>query len=135
MDDAARAGRVLVGTMADVTRRTHAEDALRQADRRKDTFLATLAHELRNPLAPILNAAHLLHRPGLPEQQLNWIQGVVERHAGHLVRLVDDLLDLSRISAGKTRLRKETFDVRDAQSQAECCLRPRRYLPSCRLQK
>ncbi|WP_434666719.1 ATP-binding protein [Paraburkholderia sp. A3BS-1L] len=118
MDDATGQRRVLVGTMADVTRRVHAEDALREADRRKDTFLATLAHELRNPLAPILNAAHLLHRPDLPAPQLRWIQGVVERHAKHLTHLIDDLLDLSRISAGKIRLRKETFDVRIAIGRA-----------------
>lgn len=118
MDDATGLRRVLVGTMADVTSRVHAEQALREADRRKDVFLATLAHELRNPLAPILNAAHLLHRAGLPAQQLHWIQGMIERHAKHLAHLIDDLLDLSRISAGKIRLRKETFDIRAAVERA-----------------
>lgn len=102
----------LVGTMADVTRRIEGEDALKQADRRKDIFLATLAHELRNPLVPIINAAHLLKKGDLPPSQLRWIQGVIERHARHLASLVDDLLDLSRISAGKVRLLKEVLDIR-----------------------
>ncbi|SDD17104.1 hybrid sensor histidine kinase/response regulator [Paraburkholderia lycopersici] len=118
MDEATGLRRVLVGTMADVTSRVRAEDALREADRRKDAFLATLAHELRNPLAPILNAAHLLHRRELSAQQLAWIQGMVERHANHLAHLIDDLLDLSRISTGKIRLRKEIFDVRTAIERA-----------------
>lgn len=118
MDDVTGQRRVLVGTMADVTGRVRAEEALREADRRKDVFLATLAHELRNPLAPIVNAAHLLHAPGLTTERLRWIQGMVERHAMHLAHLIDDLLDLSRISAGKIRLRKEIVDVRTAVERA-----------------
>ena len=118
LPDASGTRRVLVGTMADVTDRVRAEQALRDADRRKDVFLATLAHELRNPLAPILNAAQLLRRRGLSDPQLRWAQGLIERHAGHLSHLIDDLLDLSRIAAGKIRLREEVFDVRSALDRA-----------------
>ncbi|MBN3808811.1 hybrid sensor histidine kinase/response regulator [Paraburkholderia sp. Ac-20347] len=81
-------------------------------------FLATLAHELRNPLAPVINAAHLLKKGDLPPAQLRWIQGVIERHARHLASLVDDLLDVSRISAGKVRLLKEVLDVRTVVERA-----------------
>ncbi|WP_430231483.1 ATP-binding protein [Paraburkholderia tropica] len=111
-------GERLVGAMADITRRMEVEDALKEADRRKDIFLATLAHELRNPLAPVVNAAHLLKRGDLPPAQLRWIQGVIERHARHLANLVDDLLDVSRISAGKIHLRKEIVDIRCAIERA-----------------
>lgn len=118
MADSSGQRQVLVGTMADITRRADAENVLREADRRKDAFLATLAHELRNPLAPILNAAYLLRRSTDSESQIDWIQGVVERHAKHLARLIDDLLDLARITAGKVRLRTEAFDVRNAIESA-----------------
>lgn len=111
-------GQRLVGSMTDITRRVEGEETLKEADRRKDIFLATLAHELRNPLAPVINAAHLLKKGDLPPTQLRWIQGVVERHARHLANLVDDLLDVSRISAGKIRLRKEIFDIRSAIERA-----------------
>ncbi|GJH04567.1 PAS domain-containing hybrid sensor histidine kinase/response regulator [Paraburkholderia terrae] len=109
---------ILVGTLADVTQRVAADEAAKEADRRKDIFLATLAHELRNPLAPILGAAHLLTRSNVPATELRWIHDVVERHARHLAHLIDDLLDVSRITAGKIRLRKEVFNVRSAIDRA-----------------
>jgi signal transduction histidine kinase/ActR/RegA family two-component response regulator len=86
-----------------------AQGALRDANRRKDEFLALLAHELRNPLAPIRNAAQLLAgtRTGTPD--VRWIRDVIERQVGHLVRLVDDLLDVSRISRDRLELRKQTI--------------------------
>ena len=86
-----------------------AQDALRDVNRRKDEFLALLAHELRNPLAPIRNAAQLLagKRSGTPDAR--WIRDVIERQVGHLVRLVDDLLDVSRISRDRLELRKQTI--------------------------
>ncbi|MEM5434611.1 hybrid sensor histidine kinase/response regulator [Paraburkholderia diazotrophica] len=118
LPDASGSRRVLVGTMADVTNRVSAEEALRQADRRKDVFLATLAHELRNPLAPILNAAHLLRQTDRSHDQLDWLQGLVERHATHLSHLIDDLLDLSRITAGKITLRMEVFSIWSAIDRA-----------------
>ncbi|CAD6561263.1 ATP-binding protein [Paraburkholderia sabiae] len=109
---------VLVGTLADVTQRVSDEEAARTADRRKDVFLATLAHELRNPLAPILNAAHLLRRSDASPHELRWLQGVIDRHGRHLAHLIDDLLDVSRITAGKIALRKEVFDVQTAVDRA-----------------
>jgi len=118
MADSNGHGQVLVGILADITRRAEAENALREADRRKDAFLATLAHELRNPLAPILNAAYLMrHSAGSPSQR-DWLQGLIERHAKHLAHLLDDLLDLARVAAGKVRLKREIFDVRSAIESA-----------------
>jgi PAS domain S-box-containing protein len=106
LDDA---GRVLkwVGMNIDITHRKLAEEILRQSDRRKDEFLATLAHELRNPLAPLRNAAHLLAAPELQAQQLPWIQRLIERQVGHMARLLDDLLDVARITQGKLTLKVE----------------------------
>ena len=93
---------------------------LQEADRRKDTFLATLAHELRNPLAPIRNSLHLLrfaaHDDSVRERALT----IVERQTGHLIRLVDDLLEVSRITRGKLELRRERIELsRVVQSAVE----------------
>ena len=96
-------------TAEDVTDHKRAEDALHEADRRKDEFLATLAHELRNPLAPIRFALTLLERGG-PDSSLRARQ-VIERQVAHLVRLVDDLLDVSRITRNKIQLRREPMAV------------------------
>jgi PAS domain S-box-containing protein len=84
---------------------------LREADQRKDEFLAMLAHELRNPLAPIRNAAQILKRPDLDETRLAWCRNIIDRQVDHLVQLVDDLLDVSRISRGKIELKKEILEV------------------------
>jgi PAS domain S-box-containing protein len=83
------------------------EDALREADRRKDEFLAMLAHELRNPLAPIRYAVGALRRPGTTVEQRAHAYDVLERQAGHMSRLLDDLLDISRITRGALELKKE----------------------------
>jgi signal transduction histidine kinase len=85
----------------DITDRVRAEEQLKEADRRKDEFLATLAHELRNPLAPIRNALEIMRMTGGAER----IRETMERQVSHLVRLVDDLLEVSRISRGKVELR------------------------------
>lgn len=106
-----------VALVTDVTERRRMEDALRDADRRKDEFLATLAHELRNPLAPISNALHVLKRAGAPPQTEKLI-GMIERQATHLIRLVDDLLEVSRISCGKVELRRERIDLAAVVGQA-----------------
>jgi signal transduction histidine kinase/ActR/RegA family two-component response regulator len=82
-------------------------EALRQADRQKDEFLATLSHELRNPLAPIRNALHVLRLAGGDEQTRNRVIDTLERQTGSVIRLVDDLLELSRINQGRIELRKE----------------------------
>jgi two-component system CheB/CheR fusion protein len=96
----------------DISARKQAEQALREADRRKDEFLAMLAHELRNPLAPIRNALRIVQMGGQDRQetvQQSW--EIIERQVEHLVRLVDDLLDVSRISRGKINLQKQPVDV------------------------
>jgi PAS domain S-box-containing protein len=84
---------------------------LETADRRKNDFLATLAHELRNPLAPIRNALQLLHLGADDPEVQQQARGVIERQLGQMVRLVDDLLDVSRITNNKLRLRKERIDL------------------------
>jgi signal transduction histidine kinase/PAS domain-containing protein len=88
-----------------------ATQALREADRRKDEFLAMLAHELRNPLAPIRNAAQVLKLAGQAEAHHQWAREVIERQTQHLTRLVDDLLDVSRITRGKITLQCEPLDL------------------------
>ena len=85
--------------------------ALREADRKKDEFLATLAHELRNPLAPIRNALEILKRPDLGEQDLQWSRGVIERQLQHMARLLEDLLDVSRIGRKQLELRREPVEL------------------------
>ena len=95
----------------DITERKRAEDALREADRRKDEFLAMLAHELRNPLAPVRNGLHLLRivEPGsLAAEQA---RAMMERQLDHLIRLVDDLLEVSRVSRGKIELRRQPVEL------------------------
>jgi PAS domain S-box-containing protein len=102
---------VLVGGMAiDVTDRVRADEALREADRRKGEFLATLAHELRNPLAPIRNALRLMkHSDGRGDLEAE--RAMAERQVVHLTRLVDDLMDVARINQGRIELRKQALDL------------------------
>jgi PAS domain S-box-containing protein len=85
--------------------------ALREASQRKDEFLAMLAHELRNPLTPINNAAHILDSLKLEDPRLSWATGIIKRQVKHLTHLVDDLLDVSRIVRGKISLKKERIDL------------------------
>jgi signal transduction histidine kinase len=92
---------------AEIAVRARAETALKDADRAKDEFLAILAHELRNPLAPIRNAVEIMRRRPLEDPQLVWARDLVERQLGHLARLVDDLLDVSRITRGAITLARE----------------------------
>jgi signal transduction histidine kinase len=96
---------------AAVTKQKELADQLREADRRKDEFLALLAHELRNPLAPVRNAARIMRMKGSDDPQMQWCYEVVERQSEQLKRLVDDLLDVSRITMGKIHLRVETVDL------------------------
>jgi len=102
----------------DITSRKQAEEALREADRRKDEFLAMLAHELRNPLAPIRNAVQILRRAGSSDPILQRSRDIIDRQVEHLARLVDDLLDISRITRGKIELRKESVVVADIVQRA-----------------
>jgi signal transduction histidine kinase len=94
----------------EVSERTRAEQALQEADRNKDEFLAMLAHELRNPLAPILNALQLM-RMKSSEPQSQWAREIIERQLASLTRLVDDLLDVSRITRGKITLTREPLEL------------------------
>jgi signal transduction histidine kinase len=109
---------------SEVAERARAEQALKEADRHKDEFLAMLAHELRNPLAPILNAVQLMRRRSLSDPQLIWSRDVIERQLGHLTRLVDDLLDVSRITRGKINLSREPLDVAGLVSRAVETVQP-----------
>jgi signal transduction histidine kinase/ActR/RegA family two-component response regulator len=97
---------------------------LRAADRRKDEFLATLAHELRNPLAPIRNSLHLLRLAGGSGEGAERVYEMMERQVGQMVRLVDDLLEVSRISRGKIGLRKERIDLAAVVASAVETSRP-----------
>jgi signal transduction histidine kinase len=90
-----------------------AEEALREEARRKDVFIALLAHELRNPLAPIRNALAIVRRLGLEDPALLRAREMIERQVAHMVRLVDDLLDVSRITQGKIALRRELLELGD----------------------
>jgi len=99
-------------------------ERLRQEDRNKDVFLATLAHELRNPLAPIRNCLDILRRSDGDPQRLDYVEGVIDRQVGQLSRLVDDLLDISRIGRGKLELRKETTNLMHVLGMAVEMSRP-----------
>jgi PAS domain S-box-containing protein len=110
------------GSVVDVDGRRRAEVALREADRRKDEFLALLAHELRNPLAPIRHALDVQARAGGDLQAWKEMRETMERQVAHLVRLVDDLLDVSRVTTGQIALRRELVDVREIVADAlETC--------------
>jgi PAS domain S-box-containing protein len=108
----------------DITERRGSERTLEDADRRKDEFLAMLAHELRSPLAPIRNAAHTLALLGTGDDRVRWVSGVIERQVGLMTRLVDDLLDVSRITSGKIALQRATVSVREVLAQAVEAARP-----------
>jgi signal transduction histidine kinase len=99
-------------------------EALAESDRRKNEFLAMLGHELRNPLGAIANASHVLQQIGPSETPARRSVEVIQRQIQHLVRLVDDLLDVSRITRGKVELRREPMDLRDAARHASEMLRP-----------
>jgi PAS domain S-box-containing protein len=100
-----------LSVLIDVTQRKRAEEALREADRRKSEFLGVLSHELRNPLAPIQNALYILDRAEPGGEQAARAKAIIARQVAHLARLVDDLLDVTRISRGKIRLRRSRFDL------------------------
>ena len=107
-----------VGVHIDITEAAQTADALREADRRKDEFLATLAHELRNPLAPIRTAAHLLDRPGIPPDRVAWCSDLIRRQSRTMAVLLDDLLDVSRITGGLLDLKRSCVSVRSVVDSA-----------------
>ncbi|CAN5919568.1 hypothetical protein BH11PSE8_BH11PSE8_28260 [soil metagenome] len=106
------------GIVMDISDRKRGERMLREADRRKDEFIAVLAHELRNPLAPVRNATGILQRLVAPEHTVTWCLEVIDRQIGHMARLLDDLLDVSRLTQGQLRLRCAPMDLTDAIDHA-----------------
>ncbi len=113
-----------VGVDFDDTDRKTAEIALRDADRRKDVFLATLAHELRNPLAPIRNAAQILGCTNVEPDRLQWAQAVIQRQVKHMALLLDDLLDIARITQGKLELKRQHVTLNSVIDLAVEAARP-----------
>ena len=123
LDDTGRViGVVLV--FRDATRERAASKELRDADRRKDEFLATLAHELRNPLAPIRQAASTAAHPAASAEQLRWSLGVIQRQVTHMARLLDDLLDVSRITRGRLEVRRVRVTLRSIVDSAVEIVQP-----------
>ena len=98
--------------------------ALREADRKKDEFLATLAHELRNPLAPVIHAVKLMESPAADEAQRQWGREVIARQVQRMALLLDDLLDVSRITRGRLELRKDYVDLQSLVNSAVETARP-----------
>jgi len=113
-----------VALHAEIAERSRAEAALIEADRHKDEFLAILAHELRNPLAPIRNAVEIMSRFPIDDPKLQWSRDVIDRQAVHLTRLVDDLLDISRITRGTIRLAREPVVVETLLARAAEAAQP-----------
>ena len=111
------------GINLDISRLKQVEDELREVDRRKDEFLATLAHELRNPLAPIRNSLHVL-RLERDSAQSAHVHEMIERQVNHLIRLVDDLLEVARITSGKIELRRERIELAEVVRAALETSRP-----------
>ncbi|WP_437655810.1 hybrid sensor histidine kinase/response regulator [Sorangium sp. So ce1182] len=113
-----------VGVIHDITALKQAEQALLDADRRKDEFLATLAHELRNPLSAIQFSLRVSQMPSVPEPRRAWAQSVMQRQLSQLGRMVDDLLDVSRITRGKIILQREPLDLGHVIAQAVAAVTP-----------
>ena len=109
---------------AEIAERVRAQEALEAADRRKDDFLAMLSHELRNPLAAIQGSIELMQRVTIEDPQLQWARDVVARQNRHLTRLIDDLLDVSRITRGTLTLQKSAVELRDVAQLAIETVRP-----------
>jgi two-component system, chemotaxis family, CheB/CheR fusion protein len=111
-------GAGVIGSMVDIHAQVEATQAMRTSNLRKDEFLAMLGHELRNPLVPVRNAAEVLRRVGLEDERLAWAHDTLVRQVGHITRLVDDLLDISRVTRGSLTLHVEPVDICHAVSSA-----------------
>jgi PAS domain S-box-containing protein len=112
-----------VTVTSDLSQRRALEEQLRESNRRKDDFLATLAHELRNPLAPIRYATHLM-KPGNPVEVASDARRIIDRQLAHMARLLDDLLDVSRITRGTLVIQRDLMDLRVALQHAVDAARP-----------
>ncbi len=123
LDADGRIARTVV-SFVDITARKHAEERLRDADQRKDEFLAMLAHELRNPLAPVSTAAQLLQRVPGDEARVRSASAIISRQVEHMRRLVDDLLDVSRVTRGLVQLQLEPLDMKQVVAAATEQVRP-----------
>jgi signal transduction histidine kinase len=113
-----------VGAYLDVTDQKEAEASLRDADRKKDDFIALLAHELRNPLAPIRNGLNVLRLAGADGEAVRETREIMERQIAHMVRLIEDLLDVARIARGAIELRLDRIDLTPVVEQAIESVRP-----------
>ncbi len=129
--DVAGAARMVFGVVQDITERKEMESELQrravqlaEADRRKDEFLATLAHELRNPLAPLRTSLELLARPTIARETQDRARAIMSRQIAQMVRLIDDLLDIARIGTGRIELRKEDAELSDLVETAVEMARP-----------
>ena len=105
--------RLYESAQAQLATRERAEASLRDSDRRKDEFLATLAHELRNPLAPVRTAAHLLAQAAHDPARVAWASEVIQRQVGHMGRLLEDLMDVARITRGRLTLQPQDVSLGD----------------------
>lgn len=101
----------MLGTLVDITERKRVEEELREVDRRRSEFLGVLSHELRNPLAVIGSAVHCIDQAALPDEQVRRALAVIDRQSRHLSRLVDDLLDITRVRSGKIDLQRSSVDL------------------------
>jgi signal transduction histidine kinase len=110
-----RANEQLLGEIAE---RKRAEASLQDEARRKDEFLAILAHELRNPLSAMHNGVQLMHSPSLGPDRIDWVRDLLDRQLKHLTRLIDDLLDVRRITSGRVRLQREPLDLESVLRQS-----------------
>ncbi|MFN2385097.1 MAG: ATP-binding protein [Thermoanaerobaculia bacterium] len=113
-----------VNVLVDITERKRVENALKDADRSKNEFIATLAHELRNPLAPMRNAVEVLHLKRPPVPELQWALEVIDRQMHQMTRLIDDLLDLARVTGNKLELQKSRIDLTEVLQAAVETSRP-----------
>ncbi|MSP79288.1 MAG: hybrid sensor histidine kinase/response regulator [Dehalococcoidia bacterium] len=127
----------VANVLGSAIQRQAVEQAVRQAGQRKDEFLALLGHELRNPLTPIRSAVDLMKMEPTQDARLTRMSGIIDRQVGHLTRLVDDLLDVSRITHGKVTLRKETVElasaVRNATEAVQSLIQTRKHALSVTL--
>lgn len=120
-------GRIIrwFGTCTDIDDQKRAEESLKEADRRKDEFIALLAHELRNPLAAIRSSIQVLDQLGSSEEGSLKFRTIIHRQSAHLTKLVDELLDVSRIARGRIQLRREPMDLRAVVTRSLEAIRPR----------